>query len=415
MATTSAGRIVSLDILRGVAVMAILSVNIVGMAMIESAYFYPPDYGFGSTGDRVMWALNSVLVDGRFRSLFSILFGASLTLVVSRAVAAGRKGWTVHYPRMIVLLLFGVLHYYLLWWGDILVNYALVGMIAFVFWRLDAPKLLAVAVLVLAVYYLPQTVDGMAQIAKVEAGLTPGAAPDLRAAVEEMLATPRVPAEDIAAAKAAHASIAAHFRAMTSGDAAMRPWYSLPGYGLETLGLMLIGMAGLKSGFLTASWSRRSYVLTAALCLGLDLTVHAIAAVLILRADFAPQVYYPWTHLYVNPLHPVGAIGYAALIILVFSRPGPLGERIAAVGRAAFSNYLGSTLIGTVLFFGTGLGLFGEVSRGQAWLFVPPIWALMLLWSKWWLDRFRYGPFEWVWRSLSRWQVEPLRRSPLPA
>lgn len=415
MATTPAGRIVSLDILRGVAVMAILSVNIVGMAMIESAYFYPPDYGFQSTGDRVMWALNSVLVDGRFRSLFSILFGASLTLVVSRAVAAGRKGWAVHYPRMIVLLLFGVLHYYLLWWGDILVNYALVGMIAFVFWRLDAPKLLSVAVLVLAAYYLPQTVDGMAQIAKVEAGLAPDAAPDLRASVEQMLATPRVPAEEIAAAKAAHASIAAHFRATTSGDAAMRPWYSLPAYGLETLGLMLIGMAGLKSGFLTASWSRRSYVATAALFLGLDLTVHAIAAVLILRADFAPQIYYPWTHIYVNPLHPVGAIGYAALIILVFSRPGPLADRIAAVGRAAFSNYLGSTLIGTVLFFGTGLGLFGEVSRGQAWLFVPPIWALMLLWSKWWLDRFRYGPFEWAWRSLSRWQVEPLRRSPLPA
>lgn len=414
MATTSPGRIVSLDILRGVAVMAILSVNIVGMAMIESAYFYPPDYGFDSTGDRVMWALNSVLVDGRFRSLFSILFGASLTLVVSRAVAAGRKGWAVHYPRMIVLLLFGVLHYYLLWWGDILVNYALVGMIAFVFWRLDARKLLSVAVLVLAVYYLPQTIDGMAQLAKVEAGLTPGAAPELRAKVEEMLATRPVPVEEIAAAKAAHASIPAHLRAMTTGNAAMRPWYSLPGYGLETLGLMLIGMAGLKSGFLTGSWSRRSYVVIAALCLGIDLTVHTVAAVLTLSADFAPQVYYPWTRTYVNPLHPVGAIGYAALIILIFSRPSALADRIAAVGRAAFSNYLGSTLIGTVLFFGTGFGLFGEVSRGQAWLFVPPIWALMLLWSKWWLDRFRYGPFEWAWRSLSRWQIEPMRRSPLP-
>lgn len=414
MATTSPGRIVSLDILRGVAVMAILSVNIVGMAMIESAYFYPPDYGFDSTGDRVMWALNSVLVDGRFRSLFSILFGASLTLVVSRAVAAGRKGWAVHYPRMIVLLLFGVLHYYLLWWGDILVNYALVGMIAFVFWRLDARKLLSVAVLVLAVYYLPQTIDGLAQLAKVEAGLTPGAAPELRAKVEEMLATRPVPVEEIAAAKAAHASVPAHLRAMTTGNAAMRPWYSLPGYGLETLGLMLIGMAGLKSGFLTGSWSRRSYVVIAALCLGIDLTVHTVAAVLTLSADFAPQVYYPWTRTYVNPLHPVGAIGYAALIILIFSRPSALADRIAAVGRAAFSNYLGSTLIGTVLFFGTGFGLFGEVSRGQAWLFVPPIWALMLLWSKWWLDRFRYGPFEWAWRSLSRWQIEPMRRSPLP-
>ena len=93
MATASADRILSLDIIRGIAVMGIFSVNVVGMAMIESAYFYPPDYGFSSLGDEVMWTLNSIFVDGRFRSLFSILFGASMTLVIERAVAAGRAGW----------------------------------------------------------------------------------------------------------------------------------------------------------------------------------------------------------------------------------------------------------------------------------------------------------------------------------
>ena len=92
-----------------------------------------------------MWAANFLVVDGRFRSLFSILFGASMVLVIERAVAAGRTGWQVHYPRMIVLLLFGLAHFYLLWWGDILANYALVGMVAFVFWRLPTHWLLLLA------------------------------------------------------------------------------------------------------------------------------------------------------------------------------------------------------------------------------------------------------------------------------
>jgi hypothetical protein len=96
-------------------------------------------------------------------------------------------------------------------------------------------------------------------------------------------------------------------------------------------------------------------------------------------------------------------MGYAALAILAFGNGGALATRLAAVGRAAFTNYLGATLIGTVLFYGFGFGLYGELSRGQAWLIVPFVWAVMLLWSKWWLDRFRYGPFEWAWRCLARW------------
>jgi uncharacterized protein len=93
-----------------------------------------------------------------------------------------------------------------------------------------------------------------------------------------------------------------------------------------------------------------------------------------------------------------------------------VAERFAAVGRAAFTNYLGSTLIGTVLFYDFGFGLFGQLSRGEAWLIVPVVWAIMLLWSKPWLDRCRYGPFEWAWRSLSRWRWEPMRKTaPAPA
>jgi len=93
-----------------------------------------------------------------------------------------------------------------------------------------------------------------------------------------------------------------------------------------------------------------------------------------------------------------------------------LRARFAAVGRAAFTNYLGTSLIGTAVFYGWGLELYGQVSRAEAWLLVPLVWMLMLLWSKPWLDRFNYGPFEWLWRSLSRGKLQPMRKkAPLEA
>ena len=413
MATTSPERIMSLDLIRGVAVMGIFSVNVVGMAMIEAAYFYPPDYGFDSVGDRIMWAANFLIVDGRFRALFSILFGASMVLVCERAIASGTQAWKVHYPRMIVLLGFGCAHYYLLWWGDILANYALVGMFAFALWRLPARMLLALAVLALAISYTPTIYFGGQQIAQLEAGRAPDATSEQRAAFAEVMQDLRTPEAEIAEAKAAHVSIPAHLD-HTLEEQALRPFSSVPGYGLETLGFMLLGMAAYKSGFLTGGWRRRRYVQVATLCIGASLAYHGVGTWLILRADFDPFTYYPWDRIYSGPLHPIAALGYAALVMLLF-RPGSrVAQRVAAVGRAAFTNYLGSTLIGTALFFGFGLGLYGEVSRGEAWLFVPPVWALMLLWSKWWLDRYRYGPLEWAWRCLSRWRFEPMRRRSLP-
>lgn len=415
MATTIPDRILSLDLIRGIAVMGIFSVNVVGMGMMEQAYFYPPDFGFDGLGDRIMWALNSVFVDGRFRGLFSILFGASMTLVIERAVAAGREGWTVHYPRMIVLMAFGAAHYYVLWWGDILINYALVGMVAFLFWRLPTKWLIAAAFAVLALHFTPNFMQTAGYVAKYEAGTAADATPQERAKLQELLAepTPEELAEEIAANKEAHSSIAAHVVSQVTENP-WRPWNSVFGYGLETLGLMLIGMAGYKLGFLTGAWRARTYALVTAGFLGVDWLVHAYAAYVTLEANFAPQVYFPWVYTYPAPLHAIGALGYAALFMLLFSRRSAIADRFAAVGRAAFTNYLGATVIGTLLFSGTFLGLYGEFSRGELWLIVPPAWAFMLLWSKWWLDRYRYGPFEWAWRSLARWKWEPMRR-PVPA
>jgi uncharacterized protein len=404
MATTSADRILSLDVIRGIAVMGIFSVNIVGMAMIEFAYFYPPAYGFESVWDRVMWAGNMLVVDGRFRSLFSILFGASMVLVIERAVAAGKKGWQVHYPRMIVLLGFGLAHFYFFWWGDILANYALVGMVAYFFWRLRPLWLLLASFVALTVMYAPaiyQGVDNLTGPPPAEAQEEPS---EDEPTQEEQIA------KDVAETKQAYESLPAHLD-FTIEHQPWRPFKSATGFGLETLGLMLLGMAGYKSGFLTGSWPRKRYVQVAAATLIPSFLYYGFVVQQTLRTDFAQELYWPWAWGMPTYLHPIAAMGYAAVIMLLLRR-GAVTDRFAAVGRAAFTNYLGATMIGTILFYEFGFGLFGELSRGQAWLIVPVVWAFMLLWSKWWLDRYRYGPFEWAWRSLSRWKWEPIRKRP---
>jgi len=405
MPTTPAGRIHSLDVIRGIAVMGIFSVNVVGMAMIESAYFNPPDYGFDGLGDRIMWAANFVLVDGKFRSLFSILFGASMVLVLERGIASGKKPWQVHFPRMIVLLLFGLAHFYFLWWGDILANYALVGMIAFAFWRLPVRLLLLASALSLSLMYVPMVVIGVQQVTAQPAD------PAINEGEEGLFEAEVVGirAKEIADAKAAHATPAAHFRSVVGGPEVFRPFQSVPRYGLETLGLMLLGMAGYKSGFLTGAWSRRRYRQVATVLVGASLLWFGLACWRILADDFGPT-FQAWGTLFMFPMHPFSAMGYAALATLAFGGGGALADRLAAVGRAAFTNYLGATLIGALLFFGFGFGLYGELSRGEAWLIVPVVWTVMLLWSKWWLDRYRYGPLEWAWRCLARWKWEPMRK-----
>lgn len=408
MATTSPDRIPTLDILRGLAVMGIFSVNVVGMAMIEAAYFYPPAFGFEGVADRVMWAANFILVDGKIRALFSMLFGAGIVLVCERAAASGWEPWRVHYPRMVVLLGFGLAHYYLLLWGDILANYALMGMLGFVFWRLPAERLLVLALIGFALSNAPAVLYSQ-QMARMHALETADGTAEERAVIADWRSS-LIPAPAVIAADAAaHRSVVAHAERMWR-EKPLRPFESVPGYGIETLALMLLGMAGYRSGFLTGAWPRRRMVQVAAWCIGASLLYFGASAWAILRADFDPFTFIPLDQYWAAPLRPVAGIGYAAVIILLFPHGGAVADRVAAVGRMAFSNYLGASLVGALLFNGSGFGLYGQLSRAQCWLFVPPVWALMLLWSPWWLARFRYGPLEWAWRSLARWQWEPLGR-----
>lgn len=410
-ATEPGPRILTLDVLRGVAVMGIFSVNVVGFAMPDAAYLNPAAYGGATGANLATWALNFVLIDNKMRCLFSLLFGASLLLVAERAEAAGRSPAAAHYSRMLWLLVFGLLHFYLVWDGDILSLYAPIGMLAYAFRRLPPDRLVAAAIVFLLMDSAIMVELWRGFAAGEAAAHAPGAAPatilQWRSAAEDLIPPgPADLARDLAAYRGGWSGVVAHRWA----DNALGPVTNLILAGPQTLGLMLLGMAGLKSGFLTGAWDASRYRRVILIGLAIGIPAHAALAWWTWRSGFPGALVFGSYFLFAMPFYYLQAAAYAAAIVLLARRGNAFVARLAAVGRAAFSNYLGTSLLASGLFFGFGLGLYGRLDRLEAWLVAPLLWALMLLWSKPWLDRFRYGPFEWLWRSLARGRRQPMRR-----
>ncbi len=389
--TDAAPRIVVLDALRGAAVLGILVANLPGFALPLAAYFSPAAWGGTAPADVAMWTLTFVLVEGKMRGLFAALFGASMLLVIERADARGDNGAALHLRRMGTLFVIGCVHLYCVWSGDILALYALVGTVALLFTGAPTRLLLFAA----AAALLVATINGLALTAVGDRVL------------EEVFgrSSPAALAREIAA-----------LRGSWTGTVAWR-WHEEAGpltaflaNGPETLAYMLLGMAGLRSGFLTGAWPRRRYAVVAALTLGITLPVYAAVAWRTIAHAFDAHAVVLASFVLTPPLRPLGVAGDAALLLLLF-RDGPLTRRLAATGRVALSNYLGCSLAFTALFYGWGAGQFARWDRASLYLLIIPAWALMLLWPRWWLTRFGYGPAEWLWRWATRGRWAPLRRT----
>jgi uncharacterized protein len=406
---TSSDRIFSLDMIRGVAVMGIFSVNIIAFAMIEAAYFNPPAYGGWHGADLGLWAANMLVIDGKMRTLFSMLFGASTLLVIERAEAAGLSGPRVHIRRMLVLLGFGLIHFYLIWFGDILVLYACSGLVAFLFRRMPVQRLVALGAAFLVVGMLIFSGFMFSQYQADIAAHAPGATQKAIKEWNDGLGGFFPSVADLAEDKALHLGSwlglvtdnLSHWKRIVPNTLVFMP---------ETIGLMLFGMAGYKSGFLTGEWDDSDYRRVARIAIPIGLAACAAIVVYDVSSNFYIIGIFSAFVILAVPFITVMAFGYASLIILLSRRQGWLAQRIAAAGRAAFTNYLGTSLIATFVFYGWGLGLYGSVSRWQAWLLVPIVWAIMLAWSKPWLEHYNYGPLEWAWRSLARGKWQPMRK-----
>jgi uncharacterized protein len=195
------------------------------------------------------------------------------------------------------------------------------------------------------------------------------------------------------------------------GEYATSPFALLMLYGWETLGYMLFGMAALRSGLLTGNWPRETYRRWWIRCWAIALPVYALLAAWLIAARFSLFAVLMAAVTLPGIVRPVMILGWACLILLVARPGGWLTARVAAAGRMAFSNYLATSLLCVLFFDGYGLGWFGHLSRWQLYLVVLGVWALLLLWSRPWLMVFRYGPLEWLWRSLARGSLQPIRNS----
>ena len=364
-------RIVSLDLIRGAAVLGILLMNAVSFRFGEAPYF---NLSAGGSETRLDWAvgvLGEVFIDQKFMGLFSLLFGAGMILFIDRASARGRRAVLLNLWRNALLLLIGFLHA-LLWSGDVLMAYALSSVVLLALRKLPTRALISLGV---AVFLLSVA--------------TALATQDVADSTGASLAGTWTPGE-------------------ISGDEAVELLVLL-GFFLRALGLILVGAGLYRTGFMSGAMPARTYRLTAAAGLAAGLPLAAAGVLVTAANDYSREV--AFIGQIPNTLGTIPAsMGYMGLIILWNNREdGWLKQRLRAVGRMALTNYLAQTVLG-VLVLTTLLADADGLNRAAVLVFVAAVWALQVWWSHAWLGRFHFGPAEWLWRVATYRRLQPLRR-----
>jgi len=393
-------RFESLDVLRGVAVLGIFAVNILAFGFPWYAISNPtvfPEY-FNEAG-RFWWMLSTGVFQFKFITLFSVMFGAGIVLMLGEEKPNPKI--PTHRRRMFWLFVFGMLHNYLLWYGDILVPYAIAGFIVASARRWKTKTLvIAGAILVTLNFGLFFAQDLFFRSMPADA---------LDKFVAGMWAPPRGQIEEeLAAFRSGFLERAQ----LTAFDSLMSQFMQGVFLSTRTIGVMMFGMALYKSGFLTLRWSRTAYLVVGLIGAGAGLAGSFGAAQQSIDAGFDMiKVFSGHAALYWASL--VQAFGYAALVMWVSTFPllKLIRAPFAAAGRMALSNYLASTFIGIGIFYGPpGLGKIGTMSFPELAIIVAGVWAFILVWSPIWLAFFRFGPFEWLWRTLTYGRVPPMIR-----
>jgi uncharacterized protein len=390
-------RIVSIDLLRGLAVLGILIMNIQHFSMPTAAYINPSAYGDLTGLNKWVWIISHILASGKFMSIFSMLFGAGILLFTQRAELKGLNSAVLHYRRMGWLLLFGLMHAYLLWTGDILVSYSLCGMLVFLFRNKPPTTLIRIA---FAFFLVPMLLDCLfawsipywpeQAVSSTMESWSPGAE-----IIEHHLDVYRSGWLEQMELRVPGAIF------MQTGYFFMRPFW-------RVIALMLLGMALFKWEVLSCGRSSRFYLRMALIGLVAGYMLSGTGVYLNFKDQWTME-FSMFLGAQFNYVGSVGvALGYTALVMLLSKSTGYAGIKrmFSAVGRMAFTNYILMTLICTFLFYGHGLGLYGSVERKLQVIIVLAIWIPIMTISPFWLRRFRFGPLERIWRGLTygSWQ-----------
>ena len=382
-------RIHSLDLLRGFAVLGILIMNITNFSHVNVAYMNPT-IGAGLEGyNQYFHAFNYIFADTRFMSIFSILFGAGVVLFTNNAELKGNRAGVLHLKRMFWLLLFGFVHAYLIWEGDILVTYAICGCLIFL---LRKKTIQALLILTIILFIVPITFNLMTYY-----GLTMDE-------LESTFAFFHPSYEQIAIEiKVMQGSFLEQMPIRLENAIEFQTFVFLIETFWRTTSLMLLGMILYRKGILSADKSIGYYNKMILIGFGIGLIVSLIG----LNQSYNSE----WSGAYVMSIGAnykivsglFMAIGYIGFVMLCFKKGvfKKLQNRLQATGRMAFTNYIGMSIICTLIFNGHGLGLYGTLDRLQQFLIVGAIWVLILIVSPLVLKKYRFGPLEWLWRKLT--------------
>ena len=364
-------RITSLDLIRGVAVLGILLMNAVSFKFDLPPYLNLSAGGSETWLDWTVGIFGEIFIDQKFMGLFSLLFGAGLILFIDRASARGRHAVVLNLWRNALLLIIGILHF-MLWDGDVLMVYAISSVFLVVLRNLSNKALIFLGVVVFALSV------ACALLAQYIADTTGTSLSGI----------------------------------WTPGEIDTEDWIGVPilfGYFLRGLGMILIGAGLYRTGFMNGELPSATYRRTAIIGLGIGLPLATLGVIITAVYDYSREI--AFIGQIPNTLGTIPAsLGYMSLIILWNSRKENwLKLRLRAVGRMALTNYLTQTILG-VLVLTVLLGDADWVNRAAILLFVFAVWALQLWWSQAWLNRFLFGPAEWLWRVATYRSGQPIRR-----
>ncbi len=387
-----APRILALDALRGVAVIGIVGMNVHAFALPGPAYYNPLSYGATGPLDYWVWLGSFVFIEDKFRTLFAMLFGVGCLILIERG---GERPWRAHYARMIVLLMIGLVHATLLASNDVLRAYALAGMALPLLTGLSARALVVVALgLVLVHLALGLSAFG-------------GGLVDFHAkhwGTDALLWAERQFGRDSAVL-----TMLLEQGREGLGERVLRRGAGIPAQLMTVaaslpinLAAIALGMGLWKGGMLKGEW--RAFLLQRMAGLA---ALAALPGLLGLAAGlgvtgFPAALVGPVALVLSAPFDTLLGAAYAALAMAFLSNDNGVTRTLAAVGRLSLTNYLMTSVILSAIFAAWGLGLFGEVTRWQAFaLGLVPV-AAMLLWSPPWVARIGQGPFERMWRAGAR-------------
>ena len=422
----AARRIESLDVLRGVALLGVLLLNILGFGLASVGY-YNPLAGMGENKEinYAIWGIVNLFFEGSMRGLFSLLFGAGVVMFTTGIGSKSglEKGAKLHYRRTMFLLLFGMLDaYVLLWTGDILMVYAMAGALLYPLRHVRPRNLIIISAAILLLSTVLFTVSGTVM----------GDARDAASVVEEnpngnhsqslldeaalwdeskntIEYNETAVNEELEIRRGSYGEVASY----TAKNVNEKLLFFTPVFMLwDAMGMMILGMAMYRLGILSAARSSSFYARMMVGGFTIGLAVNGFELLRAVQTDYDPIVITG----YFQSTYQLGRIGMAAgwlgaVMLLCQSQAwSHLRVRLAAVGRTALSNYLLHSVICLVLFTGVGFGLVGALERWALYAIVIGIWTLQLMLSPWWLNRFAFGPAEWLWRTLTygtaqRWKI----------